>query len=116
DDDNTHTLPINFGKSVYLNDVNDMPSNTPYPCDASTFTCVSQSLPKPMKFIKDYPHDLIIGDPSIGFKTKNKVQESNVTFLSKIESKNVKDALQDENWIATQEELEQFARSKACQL
>ncbi|PNX63568.1 gag-pol polyprotein, partial [Trifolium pratense] len=62
---------------------------------------------------KNHPLDLVIGNPNQGITTRrSKEAISNSCFISKIEPKNVKEALNDEYWInAMQEELTQFKRS-----
>ena len=62
---------------------------------------------------KDHPKDLIIGDPNSGVTTRSRENISNSCFVSKVEPKNVKEALTDEYWInAMQDELEQFKRNE----
>ena len=68
---------------------------------------------------KMHPKELIIGDPNRGVTTRSREIEivSNSCFVSKIEPKNVKEALTDEFWInAMQEELEQFKRNEVWEL
>jgi len=67
---------------------------------------------------KNHPQDLIIGNPDQGILTKRSVGVIvNSCFVSKIEPKNVKEALTDELWIeAMQEELNQFKRSEVWDL
>ena len=45
---------------------------------------------------KDHPKDLIIGDPNKGVTTRSREVISHACFVSKIEPKNVKEALTDE--------------------
>jgi len=63
---------------------------------------------------KNHPSDLIIGNPDQGISTRRMNDViSNACFVSKIEPKNVKEALTDDCWInAMQEELEQFKRNE----
>ena len=62
---------------------------------------------------KMHPKELIIGDPNRGVTTRSRETVSNSCFVSKIEPKNVKEALTDEFWInAMQEELGQFKRNE----
>ena len=66
-----------------------------------------------------HPKELIIGDPNRGVTTRSREVEivSNSCFVSRIEPKNVKEALTDEFWInAMQEELEQFKRNEVWEL
>ncbi|PNY10358.1 retrotransposon-related protein, partial [Trifolium pratense] len=67
---------------------------------------------------KNHPLDLVIGDPKQGITTRRSNDViSNACFISKIEPKNVKEALTDEYWInAMQEELTQFKRSEVWDL
>ncbi|MCH87109.1 gag-pol polyprotein, partial [Trifolium medium] len=66
---------------------------------------------------KIHPQDLIIGQLDHGITTKSREVVSNSCFVSKIEPKNVKEALQDEFWInAMQEELTQFERNEVWDL
>jgi len=59
---------------------------------------------------KNHPQDLIIGNPDKGITTRRSVGViANSCFVSKVEPKNVKEALTDEFWIeGMQEELNQF--------
>ena len=66
-----------------------------------------QDLPKDWKFVINHPQDQIIGNPSVGVRTRSSLRNicNNLAFISQIESKNINDGL-DENWmIAMQEEL-----------
>src|ERR1044072_7552410 len=66
---------------------------------------------------KDHPKDLIIGDPTKGVVTRSRETVSNSCFVSKIEPKNLKEALCDEFWIgAMQEELNQFKQHEVWEL
>jgi len=67
---------------------------------------------------KNHPQDIIIGNPDQGITTRRSVGViANSCFVSKIEPKNVKEALTDEFWIeAMQEELNQFKRSEVWDL
>ena len=66
---------------------------------------------------KDHPKELIIGDPNSGVVTRSREIISNSCFVSKIEPKNVKEALTDEYWIsAMQDELNQFKRHEVWEL
>ena len=67
---------------------------------------------------KNHPQDLIIGNPDQGITTRRSVGViSNSCFVSKVEPKNVKEALTNEFQIeAMQEELNQFKRSKVWDL
>ncbi|CAJ2652046.1 unnamed protein product [Trifolium pratense] len=82
------------------------------------------STPRPVSKVpsiriqKNHPKDLIIGNPNQGIATRrtNEVV-TNSCFVSKIEPKNVKEALTDEFWIeAMQDELTQFRRSDVWDL
>ncbi|GAU36127.1 hypothetical protein TSUD_292870 [Trifolium subterraneum] len=67
---------------------------------------------------KNHTQEFIIGDPSQGIATRSKNDVvSNACFVSKIEPRNVKEALADEYWInAMQEELGQFKRNEVWDL
>src|ERR1044072_2198620 len=66
---------------------------------------------------KIHPQDNIIGSPTKGVITRSRKLISNACFISKVEPKNVKEALKDEYWInATQEELGQFKRNEVWNL
>ena len=66
---------------------------------------------------KDHPKELIIGDPNCGVITRSREIISNSCFVSKIEPKNVKEALTDEYWIgAMQDELNQFKQHEVWKL
>ncbi|KAJ9538026.1 hypothetical protein OSB04_030759 [Centaurea solstitialis] len=72
-------------------------------------------LPHIVKWTKDHPIDLIIGDPTSGVQTRAaSANECNFSvFLSNIEPTRVSDALQDSDWVtAMQEELNQFEALK----
>jgi len=67
---------------------------------------------------KNHPQHLIIGNPNQGITIRRSVDViANSCFVSKIDPKNVKEALTDEFWIeAMQEELNQFKRSEVWDL
>jgi len=71
-----------------------------------------------IKVRKNHPQDLIIGSLDQGITTRRSNEViSNSCFMSKLELKNVKEALTDEFWIdAMQEELNQFKRSELWDL
>ncbi|MBY3556131.1 hypothetical protein HGI15_22650, partial [Modestobacter lapidis] len=80
---------------------------------------ISQELPKAWKFKSSHPKDLIIGDPSIGIRTRSKLKDLciNMAFVSQIEPKNFNEAEFDDFWIiAMQEELNQFERNQVWEL
>ena len=79
----------------------------------------SQGLPKEWKFVTNNPQDQIIGNPSIGVRTRSSFINicDNLVFISQIEPKKLNDAIVDENWvIAMQEELNQFERNEVWEL
>jgi len=79
---------------------------------------VSTSKGPSIRVQKNHPRDLIIGslDQVITTRRSNEVI-SNSCFVSKLEPKNVKEALTDEFWIdAMQDELNQFKRSEVWDL
>ena len=66
---------------------------------------------------KDHPKELIIGNPKQGVVTRSRETVSNACFVSKVEPKNVKEALKDELWINDmQDELCQFKRNEVWEL
>ncbi|KAJ9562631.1 hypothetical protein OSB04_007791 [Centaurea solstitialis] len=76
-------------------------------------------LPHTVKWTKDHPIDLIIGDPTSGVQTRAaSANECNFSvFLSNIEPTRVSDALQDSDWVtAMQDELNQFEALKVWRL
>ena len=79
----------------------------------------SQELPKEWKFVTNHPQDQIIGNPSIGVRTRSSLRNicNNLAFISQIEPKKLNDAIIDENWvISMQEELNQFERNEVWEL
>ena len=61
----------------------------------------SSEKPRKWKFLKNYPHEFIIGDSSHGVTTissSKKAEISNVAFLSQLEPQNVKQDLEDPSW------------------
>ena len=89
------------------NEVQEEPTNETLP-----------KLPREWRHSSSYPMEFIIGDPSSGMRTRSSFKNmNNLALLSKIEPKNVEEALQDEGWImAMQEELNQFERSEVWKL
>ena len=93
--------------------------------DRRTDTTLAQAKAEPsqvnkgpsIRIQKDHPKELIIGDLNEGVTTRSREIISNSCFVSKVEPKNVKEALTDEFWIiAMQEELEQFKRNEVWDL
>ena len=79
----------------------------------------SQELPKEWKFVTNHPQDQIIGNPSIGVRTRSSLRNicNNLAFIYQIKPKKLNDAIIDENWvISTQEELNQFERNEVWEL
>ena len=79
----------------------------------------SQELPKEWKFVTNHPQDQIIGNLSIGVRTRSSLRNicNNLAFISQIEPKKLNDAIIDENWvISMQEELNQFERNEVWEL
>ncbi|KAI3758325.1 hypothetical protein L6452_05885 [Arctium lappa] len=71
------------------------------------------------RWTKDHPIDQIIGSSSEGVKTRSATINEcfYVNFLSIIEPKKVKEALEDPHWIfAMQDELQEFVRNKVWTL
>ncbi|KAJ9541914.1 hypothetical protein OSB04_028420 [Centaurea solstitialis] len=74
-----------------------------------------QAIPQPpaLRWTRDHPIDQVLGDPSIGVKTRQ--QSGNkclyVSFLSEHEPTKVDEALADPSWVsAMQEELAEFEK------
>ncbi|KAL8097244.1 hypothetical protein AgCh_030390 [Apium graveolens] len=77
------------------------------------------SLPKATRTVKNQPPELVIGDIFDGLKTRKGTANfcAYVAFLAQGEPKNVKEALEEENWITDmQEELNQFERCDVKEL
>ena len=76
-------------------------------------------LPRDLRFSKNHPRELIIGEPSEGVRTRRGLNKevNHSAFISTIEPTNIDQALSDEFWIlAMQEELNQFVRNKVWEL
>ncbi|KAK8631507.1 hypothetical protein V6N13_028292 [Hibiscus sabdariffa] len=74
------------------------------------------SYPRELNYVKDCE---ILGDPSKGVTTRSSLRNTcnYVAFISCIEPKNIKEALNDDYWIlAMQDELNQFDRSNVWTL
>ena len=78
-----------------------------------------------LRIHSDHPTENILGDLSEGVRTRHQLQQTTEglaaqlesCFLSQIEPKNVKMALQDSSWVeAMQEELQQFVKLQVWQL
>ncbi|PKU66353.1 Retrovirus-related Pol polyprotein from transposon TNT 1-94 [Dendrobium catenatum] len=72
-----------------------------------------------LRFSKNHPRELIIGEPSEGVRTRRGLNKevNHSAFISTIEPTNIDQALSDEFWIlAMQEELNQFVRNKVWEL
>ena len=70
---------------------------------------------------KDHPPGQIVGDPSAGIQTRSQHDQQDFcnfsAFISLVEPKNIREALEDADWIiAMQEELEEFKRNKVWRL
>ena len=59
----------------------------------------SQELPKEWKFVTNHPQDQIIGNPSIGVRTRSSLGNicNNLAFISQIEPKKLNDDIINEN-------------------
>nr|KYP40055.1 hypothetical protein KK1_038613 [Cajanus cajan] len=74
---------------------------------------------KEWRILRNHPLENIIGDISKGITTKHSLKEAcnNIVFVSKIEVKNIDEALNHEHWInAMQEEINQFERNQVWKL
>lgn len=83
----------------------------------------SRQFPRERVWNRDHPFELIIGDPDAGVSTRRNARAdlANIClfsgFLSKLEPKEIEEALGDADWvIAMQEELNQFERQKVWKL
>ena len=58
---------------------------------------------KKWKFVTNHPHDQIIGNPSIGVRTRPSLRNicNNLAFISQIEPKKLNDAIIYENWVTS---------------
>ena len=77
------------------------------------------SLPKDWARVKNHPIEQVIGEIGEGVKTRRALNEyqSNYAYISIVEPKNTKEALEDESWVqAMQEELNQFKRNNVWEL
>jgi len=82
-------------------------------------TKINFDLPREWRTSRYHPLDNIIGDISKGVTTRHSLKDycNNMAFVSKIESKSLKEAIIDEHWIiAMQEELNQFERNNVWEL
>ena len=73
------------------------------------------TFPKEWRYVSSHPKELIIGDPSIGIKTRSNLKDAcnHLVFVSQIESKKIEEAEKDNNWImAMLEKINQFERNK----
>ena len=61
----------------------------------------SQGLPKDWKIVINHPQYQIIGNPSIGVRTRSSFINicNNLVFISQIEPMKLDDAIVDENWV-----------------
>ena len=75
-------------------------------------------LPKELRFQRDHPKELIIGDSTTGIRTRSSFNlMCNVAFLSILELRNVESALDDSYWIMEmRDELSQFSRNRVWDL
>ena len=76
-------------------------------------------MPKPWKYQKCHPLDLIINDLNKGTQTRSQMRKlcAHFVFLSTLEPKNHKEALLDYEWlVAMQDELNEFERYKVWHL
>ena len=91
---------------------NDLPNTT-----TTEFESKEASKIPSIRIQKDHPKELIIGDPNSGVITRSREIISNSCFVSKMEPRNVKEALTDEYWIgAMQDELNQFKQHEVWEL
>ncbi|XP_025679169.1 uncharacterized protein [Arachis hypogaea] len=76
--------------------------------------------PREWRFLKNYPEEFIIGNPSTGRTTRSsfkRAESNNIALLSKIEPQNIQEALADPSWVlAMKEELQQFEKNQVWSL
>ncbi|XP_072080926.1 uncharacterized protein [Arachis hypogaea] len=76
--------------------------------------------PREWRFLKNYPEEFIIGNPSTGRTTRSslkRAESNNIALLSKIEPQNIQEALADPSWmLAMKEELQQFEKNQVWSL
>lgn len=107
DDNFTNAVETCFDTSTKTTDKYNDPNPTPSKSDFDTSN----------KIQKDHPKELIIGDSNSGVSNRSREIISNLCFVSKIEPKNVKEALNGQYWInAMREELGQFKRNEMWEL
>ncbi|KAL4573036.1 hypothetical protein LXL04_019829 [Taraxacum kok-saghyz] len=81
----------------------------------------SQDFPRLHIWTRNHPPGQIIGNPNEGIQTRSKADIQNechyAAFISQVEPKNIKDALEHSDWInAMQEELAEFDRNEVWTL
>ena len=66
----------------------------------------SQGPPREWKIFTNHPQDQIIGNSSIGKRTRSSLRNifNNLAFFSQIEPKSLHDAIVDENWLIAMQE------------
>ncbi|XP_075486456.1 uncharacterized protein LOC142526068 [Primulina tabacum] len=72
-----------------------------------------------LRWKKEHPLELVIGNPTATLRTRNQMinEFMHAAFVSQLEPKKIDDALYDTNWMdAMQEELNQFERSRVWHL
>ena len=103
-------IPRNEQTDAADNEQNNNQVNDPEP----TTVPAREFVPKPWRYKKCHPLDLIVGDLNKGTQTTSQMRNfcAHFTFLSTLETKN-HEALKDSEWIvAMQDELNEFERNK----
>ena len=93
------------------NEQNKNQVNDPEPTTVPT----REFVPKPWRYQKCHPLDLIVSDLNERTQTKSQMRNfyAHFAFLSTLEPKNHEEALKDSEWIiAMQDELNEFERNK----
>ena len=87
-------------EEIYSKKEEESPSTPPPPPQLEQEES-SQGLPREWKFVTNHPQYQIIGNPSIGVRTRSSIGNicNNLAFISQIEPKNLNDAIIDENWV-----------------
>ena len=87
--------------------------------EADNISKEHSDLPKEWRYAHNHPKELIIGDPTLGIKTRSSFRENldYIAFVSQIEPNCIEEAENDPNWmLAMQEELNQFERNNVWTL
>jgi len=76
-------------------------------------------MPRDWRFVSSHPPNLIIGETSVGVKTRAflNIEKGMMVLLSTIEPKNIDEAQNEYFWVTTMEdEMSQFTKNKVWNL